>query len=392
MPRSYQAFLKLFSSMGTPRRPVPAPTSSQLGAASDSDSVPVTPVHPESSTDEFSIPTLLELGYTEAPTSSFLGGETKALARMESQVTRRPAWVAAFEKPSTKPNSLEPSTTGLGPYLAMGALSACTFYHAISAACAGRKVSAPPVSLHAQLLWREFFYLCSVTTPNFHLMEGNPLCRQIPWDRNPALVELWATASTGYPFIDAAMTQLRVDGWIHHLARHAVACFLTRGDLWQHWEDGASVFERYLLDGDYAINVANWQWLSCSRFFYQYFRCYSPIAFGKKTDPEGAYIRKWLPCLARMPTKYIYEPWTAPLAVQKAAGCVVGVDYPSPIVNHAAASKENMSRMARAYGAARGGDAAAAADAGEEGEAAVVGSEAFKLVTTGTLARKRSRE
>ena len=136
---------------------------------------------------------------------------------------------------------------------------------------------------------------------------------------------------------------------IHHLARHAVACFLTRGDLWQSWEDGAKVFDLYLLDSDWALNNANWQWLSCSNFFYQYFRCYSPVAFGKKTDPSGAYIRKWIPKLAKFPDKFIFEPWLAPKSVQEQAKCIIGVDYPNPIVQHDVASKQNIQRMKCAY-------------------------------------------
>ena len=97
------------------------------------------------------------------------------------------------------------------------------------------------------------------------------------------------------------------------------------------------------------MNNANWQWLSCSNFFYQYYRCYSPIAFGKKTDPKGVYIRKWLPQLASYPDEYIYEPWKAPLAVQRACGCVVGEGYPTRIVIHEEASRVNMERMKRAY-------------------------------------------
>ena len=91
------------------------------------------------------------------------------------------------------------------------------------------------------------------------------------------------------------------------------------------------------------------QELTHSPFFHQYFRCYSPVAFPKKYDKTGAYVRRWLPALAKLPDKYIYEPWLAPAAVQKNAGCVIGVDYPAPIVDHATASKENMGRMAAAY-------------------------------------------
>jgi cryptochrome len=145
------------------------------------------------------------------------------------------------------------------------------------------------------------------------------------------------------------MTQLQAQGWIHHLARHSVACFLTRGDLFISWEHGAKHFDKLLLDADWALNNGNWMWLSASCYFHQFFRVYSPVAFGKKTDKNGDYIRKWLPQLRHMPAKYIYEPWTAPRSVQEQAGCVVGVDYPAPIVDHKVVSKRNMMWMKDAY-------------------------------------------
>ncbi len=104
-----------------------------------------------------------------------------------------------------------------------------------------KKHSSPPLSLYGQLLWREFFYTAATTNPRFDKMEGNPICVRIPWDKNPEALAKWAEAKTGFPWIDAIMTQLRQEGWIHHLARHAVACFLTRGDLWISWEEGMKV-------------------------------------------------------------------------------------------------------------------------------------------------------
>ena len=186
-------------------------------------------------------------------------------------------------------------------------------------------------------------------------MVDNPICRQIEWlnpDTNHetnAHLLAWQEGRTGYPFIDAIMTQLKHEGWIHHLARHAVACFLTRGDLFISWEHGVRHFEHQLLDADWSINVGNWMWLSASCYFYQYFRCYSPVAFGKKTDKNGDYIRKWLPQLKNYPKKYIFQPWEAPLSVQKEAGCVIGQDYPHPIVEHKIVSKRNMGWMKEAY-------------------------------------------
>jgi cryptochrome len=168
-------------------------------------------------------------------------------------------------------------------------LSPRTFYHELSkvyeryrtgSSPFQPKLSQPPVSLHGQLLWREYNYLMGYTTPRFDRMAGNPIARQIPWDDDPALARAWSEGRTGYPFVDAVMRQLAETGWIHHLARHAAACFLTRGDLWQSWEVGARVFEEKLVDADWSINNFNWQWLSCTAHFYQYFRCYSPVAFG----------------------------------------------------------------------------------------------------------------
>ncbi|CAM9483073.1 unnamed protein product, partial [Laminaria digitata] len=252
-------------------------------------------------------------------------------------------------------------------YLTHGCLSARRFWHALCEVYDKRGGSKPPVSLQGQMLWREFNYFSGYTIPNFDKMVGNPVVRQIPWDKDEEKLKAWKEARTGFPFIDAVMTQLKQEGWIHHLARHAVACFLTRGDLWQSWEDGAAVFDDLLLDADWSVNNFNWQWLSCSAFFYQYFRCYSPVAFGKKTDKGGDYIRKYVPVLRHFPSKYIYEPWNAPLEVQRGCHCIIGKDYPKPIVDHADVSKENMGKMHDAYDANKLQQADASAASGRRG-------------------------
>jgi len=322
--------------------------------------------------DAHGVPSAAALGIAAASSSVILrGGETEALVRMEAHLAQQGgAWAAAFEKPATSPTAIDPlgpqtrSTTVLSPYLKFGCLSARVLHQRVAAVYASHpKHAQPPTSLHGQVYWREFYYACAHGTPNFEVMVGNPICRQIPWDEDAELLASWKEARTGYPWIDACMTQLREEGWIHHLARHSVACFLTRGDLWQSWERGAEVFDELLLDADPAINRGNWMWLSCSCFFYQYFRCYSPVAFPKKYDKDGAYVRKWLPQLKGFPAKYIYEPWKAPIADQKAAGCIIGRDYPKPIVDHDVASKANMDKMNKAYAAHK----AAAGGGGDSG-------------------------
>lgn len=342
VPLTMQSFQKVVDKVGAPPAPVADPPSRlpSFGAVQD---------------NEYLVPSLEDVGYgaehTKEANKPVEGGETAALARLAKYVADE-AWVATFEKPKGNPTTFTPypATTLLSPYLKFGCLSPRLFYAKLKEVYARNKNhTKPPVSLYGQLLWREFFYCASVGVPNFGQMVGNSNCKQIDWDTNDEYLRAWEQGQTGYPWIDAIMTQLRQEGWMHHLARHAVACFLTRGDLYISWEAGARVFDKYLLDADWAINSGNWQWLSASAFFSQYFRVYGPVSFPKQYDKEGAYVKKYLPVLAKMPAKYVYEPWTAPADVQRKAGCVVGVDYPAPIVDHATIHKTNIQRMKAAY-------------------------------------------
>jgi cryptochrome len=298
-------------------------------------------------------------------TTSFKGkgGEMAALARLSHHLSKT-QWIKSFEKPETSPNSLEPSTTALSPYVSFGCLGARQFYWGVKDvyASGGTSHSQPPVSLEGQLLWREFFYAQAATVANFDKMKGNPVCRQIDWQYDAAKIEAWEQGRTGYPFIDAIMNQLRSEGWIHHLARHAVACFLTRGDLYQSWEVGAKIFDKHLLDSDWALNCGNWMWLSASAYFHQFFRVYSPVAFGKKTDKEGDYIRKWVPGLKKLSSKYIYSPWEASPSLLKECNIVLGETYPHRICVHEEISKTNMSLHGLAYARKRENDASGATD------------------------------
>lgn len=303
--------------------------------------------------EPLNIPTIQELGYKDVEQeefSPFRGGESEALKRLNDSLIDK-IWIANFEKPKGDPSAfIKPATTVLSPYLKFGCLSSRHFYQRVNNVYRSvKKHTSPPVSLVGQLLWRDFFYTVAFGTPNFDKMRGNKICKQIPWTDDEKLLVAWREGRTGYPWIDAIMIQLKKWGWMHHLARHSVACFLTRGDLFIHWEKGRDVFERLLIDSDWSINNGNWLWLSCSSFFYQYHRIYSPISFGRKYDPTGKYIRHFLPVLKDMPDEYIYEPWTAPLSVQEKANCVIGRDYPKPVVVHDSASKDCKRRMGAAY-------------------------------------------
>ncbi|XP_056133952.1 cryptochrome circadian regulator 1a [Lampris incognitus] len=342
-PLTYKRFQTLISRMDPVELPVESITAETMGKC-------ITPLSDDHD-EKFGVPSLEELGFDTEGLSSAVwpGGETEALTRLERHLERK-AWVANFERPRMNANSLLASPTGLSPYLRFGCLSCRLFYFKLTDLYRKvKKNSSPPLSLYGQLLWREFFYTAATNNPRFDKMESNPICVQIPWDRNPEALAKWAEGRTGFPWIDAIMTQLRQEGWIHHLARHAVACFLTRGDLWISWEEGMKVFEELLLDADWSVNAGSWMWLSCSSFFQQFFHCYCPVGFGRRTDPNGDYIRRYLPILRGFPAKYIYDPWNAPESVQKAAKCIIGVHYPKPMVHHAEASRLNIERMKQIY-------------------------------------------
>lgn len=159
----------------------------------------------------------------------------------------------------------------------------------------------------------------------------------------------WRSGRTGFPFVDAAMRQLRAEGWLHHAVRNAVASFLTRGTLWLSWEHGLQHFLKYLLDADWSVCAGNWMWVSSSAFeaLLDSSDCACPVRLGQRLDPSGEYVRRYVPELGRMPAQYVYEPWRAPLAVQERAACVVGQHYPAPLADHAAAAGRNAQAMQR---------------------------------------------
>ncbi|PSN67660.1 hypothetical protein BS50DRAFT_572710 [Corynespora cassiicola Philippines] len=297
---------------------------------------------------DFSIPTMEELGLKPA-TTPHRGGETLALELLDKIISDKD-YTATFEKPKTAPTAFSPAaTTLLSPHMHFGSLSVREFYWRVQDVIKNYKgrtsPSKPPVSLTGQLLFRDMYFGAQAALGyTFAQTLHNPQARFIPWHLPSTLdadtgrvtgtytidspeaeqwFQRWKSGTTGFPWIDALMRQLRAEGWIHHLGRHAVACFLTRGGCYVDWERGAEVFEELLLDHETACNAGNWQWLSCTAFFAQFYRCYSPIAFPKKWDPEGEFVRRYVPELARFDKKYIYEPWRAPVADQKKWGCVI---------------------------------------------------------------------
>ena len=295
---------------------------------------------------DFAVPTMSELGLKRA-TTQHRGGETLALKALDDIVSNT-KYTATFSKPETAATAFSPqSTTLLSPHHHFGSLSVRLFYWRvidILKAYKGKQ-STIPTNLIGQLLFRDMYFAAQAPLGySFAQTVGNSHCRFIPWhlpskvDRCNGLItgehhidtpeaetwfQRWKWGKTGFPWIDALMRQLRQEGWIHHLGRHAVACFLTRGGCYIDWERGAEVFEEWLIDHEVACNTGNWQWLSCTAFYSQFYRCYSPFAFPKKTDAKGQFVRHFCPELKDYPDKFIYEPWKAPIADQKKARCLI---------------------------------------------------------------------
>ena len=188
-----------------------------------------------------------------------------------------------------------------------------------------------------ELIWREFYMAILYSLPARPAGGVSAELRAIPWSNDPAQFAAWCEGRTGYPIVDAAMRQLVQTGWMHNRARMIVASFLVK-DLLIDWRWGERFFMQHLIDGDPAANNGGWQWTAgAGTDAAPYFRVFNPTLQAAKFDPDGAYVRRWVPELARVPDKHIHAPWLMPLDVQRQAGCVIGQDYPAPIVEHGAA-------------------------------------------------------
>jgi deoxyribodipyrimidine photo-lyase len=288
------------------------------------------------------LPSLPNLDSLTIPTEPALSGEIPFKAG-EKEALRR---LAMFED-STIYNYAEMrnrmdvnGTSSLSPYLRFGMLSARQAARVALRAEAQARNAADRQSAETwlnELIWREFYASILFHFPIVRLMAFRPKYRHIAWQNDPAGFAAWADGRTGYPVVDAAMRQLTTSGWMHNRARMIAASFLSK-DLLIDWRRGEMFFMQHLLDGDPAQNNGGWQWTAgTGTDAAPYFRVFNPAVQSNKFDPHGVYIRRWVPELEAVPDKYIHAPWNMPTDVQKKIGCIIGKDYPAPIVDHAAA-------------------------------------------------------
>ncbi len=197
-----------------------------------------------------------------------------------------------------------------------------------------------------ELIWRDFYFMILDRFPHVVGHSFKPEYDAIRWADWPAGLAAWQAGQTGYPLVDAAMRQLLHSGWMHNRLRMVVASFLTK-DLGIDWRLGEAWFAQQLNDFDLSANNGGWQWAASSGCDAQpYFRIFNPVTQSEKFDPEGKFIRRYVPELARVPDKYIHAPWQMGRIEQEAIGVVIGRDYPAPLVDHAQARNDTLTRYA----------------------------------------------
>jgi len=186
----------------------------------------------------------------------------------------------------------------------------------------------------SELRWRDFYAHVLHHFPRVETGAFRREYRDLVWEGDPAHFASWQAGRTGYPFVDAGMRELAATGFMHNRVRMVVASFLTK-DLLLDWRLGERHFMRTLVDGDLASNNGGWQWAASTGTDTQpCFRIFNPVLQGRRFDPDGAYVRHWVPELSRLPARWMHRPWEAPASMLTEAQVTLGGDYPPPIVDH----------------------------------------------------------
>lgn len=237
------------------------------------------------------------------------------------------------------------ATTRLSPHLHFGEISPNTLWHDMRDIMDASKVPMNDGKhFLSEVVWREFSYQLIYHNPTMFIEPLMEKFADFQWNDDPSAFEAWQKGLTGYPIVDAGMRQLWQEGWMHNRVRMIVGSFLIK-DLFIHWRQGMAWFWDTLLDADPANNTASWQWIAgCGADAAPYFRIFNPTTQGEKFDPDGEYIRKYVPELALLPTKCIHEPHKAPPLVLREADVVLGKTYPEPIVDHGTQRQEALAR------------------------------------------------
>ncbi len=267
-------------------------------------------------------------------------GAKALLARFVAQAL--PSYAKDRDKPGQEGSSR------LSPHLHWGEISP-----GAAAAAAEARVAADPnlrqagEKFLAELGWREFSTHLLHAFPELPSRDWRPAFARMPWREDPARLAAWKAGRTGYPMVDAGLRELWATGWMHNRVRMIVASFLIK-HLLIDWRVGQAWFWDTLVDADLANNAASWQWVAGSGAdAAPYFRIFNPVTQGESHDPEGVYVRRWIPEIAGLPDAFLHQPWAAAPDMLERAGVRLGATYPHPIVDHATARRDALAAYER---------------------------------------------
>jgi deoxyribodipyrimidine photo-lyase len=314
----YTPFWRAVCATATVRQPLPAPKKlSAPSAWPPSDSLALRPTTPD---------------WSAGLAAAWTPGEAGARARLDAFIAGP---LGGYAEARNRPDL--PATSRLSPHLKHGEISPATCWHAAILAAERTPALKPGLETFLkELVWREFSYHLLFNWPDLPHAPFRPEFAAFPWNETKTELKAWQSGQTGYPIVDAGMRELWQTGWMHNRVRMIVASFLVK-NLMQSWQAGEAWFWDTLVDADLASNAASWQWVAGSGAdAAPYFRIFNPVTQGEKFDPDGTYVRRYVPELARLPTRFIQSPWTAPAESLQAAGIVLGRTYPHPIVDLAA--------------------------------------------------------
>jgi deoxyribodipyrimidine photo-lyase len=316
--RVFTPFWRAALETGQPEPPLPAP---------DNLTGPAKPPKSERLEDWALLPTKPD--WAGGLRESWTPGEAGATARFEEFLD---AGLTGYADLRDRPD--RPHTSRLSPHLRFGEISPNQIFHAIDHATARGDINERDGrKFLSEIGWREFSHHLLYHFPTLPHRNLQRRFDGFPWADDDASFIAWTRGMTGFPIIDAGMRQLWQTGWMHNRVRMIVASFLVK-NLLIPWQRGEEWFWDTLVDADHANNAASWQWVAGSGAdAAPYFRIFNPLLQAEKFDPEGEFVRQFIPELAKLPNKFVHKPWDAPALVLKEAGVTLGETYPERIVD-----------------------------------------------------------
>jgi deoxyribodipyrimidine photo-lyase len=331
--RVFTPFWRRVQASGGPPTPLPAPDALCPGPNLTGDSLEswrLEPTHPD---------------WAFGLRNSWNPGERSGQARLKQFLENE---VGGYSTERDRPD--REGTSRLSPHLRFGEISPRQVWHAARFAAAERPALSGDIDKFlSELGWREFCRHLLFDVPDLAIRNLQPSFDAFPWRDDEKAMQAWQRGQTGYPIVDAGMRELWYSGVMHNRVRMVVASFLVK-HLLIDWREGEKWFWDTLVDADPGSNPANWQWVAGSGAdAAPYFRVFNPILQGEKFDPDGAYVRRWVPELSRLPAGLIHQPWRAAPLELAAAGVALGKTYPAPIIDH----RTGRERALKAYAVIR---------------------------------------